>query len=108
MYCVGVAKEVVQVAKDLLIRAHQEDAEIVRLTVDYVQRQRTLDVAAVDELVDLAVGIAGDVAQLRVLRRTHVEPVNRHHGEQLLDRAAVGTRLEQRKVAEVSVGHHVI
>ena len=66
---VGVAEQVVQVAEDLLVGADQEHAEVVRLAVERVQRQRLLDVAAVDELVDLAVGVAGDVAEHRVARR---------------------------------------
>ena len=52
---VGVAEQVVQVAEDLLVGADQERAQVVRLAVERVQRQRALDVAAVDELVDLAV-----------------------------------------------------
>ena len=35
--------------------------------------------------------------------RFFVEPVNRHHREQLLDGPAVGNRLEEREVAEVGV-----
>ena len=34
--------------------------------------------------------------------------MDRHHREQLLDRPAVGARLEQREVAEVGVGHRVV
>ncbi len=105
---VGVAEQVVEVAEDLLVGADQEDAEVVGLAVDGVQRQRALDVAAVDELVDLAVRVAGDVAEHRVVRRRRVQPVDRHHREQLLDRPAVRARLEQREVAEVGVGHRVV
>ena len=75
---VRVAEQVVQVAEDLLVGADQEDAEVVRLAVEGVQRQRLLDVAAVDELVDLAVGVAGDVAEHGVLRRPLVQAVDRH------------------------------
>ena len=38
----------------------------------------------------------------------HVQAVDRHHREQLLDRPAVGARLEQREVAEVRVRHRVV
>ena len=55
MHGVRVAEQVVQVAEDLLVGADEEHAEVVRLAVEGVQRQRALDVAAIDELVDLAV-----------------------------------------------------
>ena len=60
---VGVAEEVVQVAEDLLVGAEQERAEVVGLAVERVQLQGVADVAEVDELVDLAVRVAGDVAE---------------------------------------------
>ena len=103
MHGVRVAEEVVQVAEDFLVRADQEHAEVVRLAVERVQRQRALHVAAIDELVDLAVRVAGDVAEHGVPRRRLVQPVDRHHREQLLDRPGVRDRLEQREVAEVRV-----
>ena len=68
MHGVRIAEQVVQVAEDLLIRADQEDAEVVRMAVERMQRQRPLDVAAIDELIDLAVRVAGDVAEHRVAR----------------------------------------
>ena len=68
-----------------------------------MKRQRLLHVAAVDEPIQLAVGVAGDVAEHGVFRRLLVQAVNRHHREELLDRPAVGNRLEQREVAEVGV-----
>ena len=60
---VRVAEEVVQVAEDLLVGADQEHPQVVGLAVDRVQRQRPLHVAAVDERIDLAVRVAGDVAE---------------------------------------------
>ena len=63
---VGVAEQVVQVAEDLLVGAEQERAEVVRLARrSGCSSQRAADVAQVDELVDLAVRVAGDVAQDR-------------------------------------------
>ena len=44
----------------------------------------------------------------RVLRRPLVQPVDRHDREELLDRPAVGHRLEQREVAEVGVRQRVV
>jgi hypothetical protein len=45
---------------------------------------RALHVAAVDELVDLAVRVAGDVAEHRLPGRRLVQPVDRHHGNSCL------------------------
>ena len=36
------------------------------------------------------------------------EPMNRHHREELLDRPAVGNRLEQREVAEIGVRQQLV
>ena len=63
----------------------------------------SLHVAAVDELIDFAVAVAGDVAEHRVPRRPLVEAVDRHHGKELLDRPTVGHRLKEREIAEVGV-----
>ena len=61
---VGVAEQVVEVAEDLLVRADEEDAEVVVLALVLgVQLEHVLDVAQVDERVDLAVGVAGDVGE---------------------------------------------
>ena len=65
--------------------------------------QRVANVAQVDELVDLAIGVAGDVGQHGLARGLLGEPVHRHDGEQLVDGPAVGQRLEDREVAEVGV-----
>ena len=71
-----------------------------------MQRQCPFYVAAVDELIHLAIGIARNVAQYRVLGGFLVQPVNRHDREQLLDRPAVGHALEEREIAEVCVRKH--
>ena len=105
---IGVAEQVVQVAQDLLIRAHQKRARIVRLAVERVQRQGFLHVAAIDELVDFAVGIAGNIAENAMVRRLFVQPMNRHDGEQLLHRPTVRHALEQRKIAEIGVGEQCV
>ena len=65
-----LAEEVVEVAEDVLVRAHQADADVVGLAVaERVEGQGLLDVAQVDELLDLAVGVAGDVGERAQLAR---------------------------------------
>ena len=105
---VRVAEEVVEVAENLLIRADQEDAEVVRLAGERMQRQRALDVAPIDELIDLAVRVAGDVAEHGLADRHLVQPMNGHDREELLDRPRIRDRLEQREIAEVGVGERVV
>ena len=50
--------------------------------------------AQVDEAVDLAVAVAGQVGDDAARGRLLVEPVDRHDREQLVDRPGVGQRLE--------------
>src|SRR6185503_3619569 len=82
---VSVAKKVVKIAKDFLIGAHQKDPEIIWIAVDGVQRQRPLNVLTIDEGIDLAVGVAGDIAENRMPRWRRVEAMNRHDRKQLID-----------------------
>ena len=103
MHGVGVAEEVVQVAEDLLVGAHQEHADVVRLPVRRMQLEGVLDVALVDELVDLAVAVAGEVGEDAAPGGPLVQAVDRHHREELLHRPVVGRRLEDREVAVVGV-----
>jgi len=71
---VGVAEEVVQVAERLLVGAHHERGEVVRLGLaQLVHLERALGLAHAGEVVDLAVGVAGDVRQHRVAQRLLVE-----------------------------------
>ncbi|MNG24764.1 hypothetical protein D3C84_1095260 [compost metagenome] len=59
---VGVTEQVVHVPQDLLVGTHQEDTQQVVFTlVDRVHRQAGLDALLVDVLVDLAIGVAGQV-----------------------------------------------
>jgi hypothetical protein len=55
----------VEVAQDLLVGADQERADVVRLAVQRVQLQEVLHVPEVDELVHLAVAVAGEVGEHR-------------------------------------------
>ncbi len=104
MNCVGVAEEIVQVAENLLVSAEQKRAEVVRLTIVSVQFQGVADIAEVDELIDLAVRIAGDVAKHGASRGWLIEAMNGHDRKQLLDGPAIRHRLEDRKIAEISIG----
>ena len=55
-------EQVVQVAHDILVGADHEDTEVVEFAGnDAMERERVFDVLQVDELGDLAIGVAGDV-----------------------------------------------
>ena len=102
-------KEVAEIAEGLLVGAYQEDAEIIGLALDErVYRERPPQAARLDEAVDLAVGVAGDVGEDRAARRLLGMPVHRDDREHLLDRPDVGQRLEYREVAVVDVGQRLL
>ena len=55
-HLVGFAEEVVEIPEDVLVRPHQAHADVIGIVVlERVQGQRFLDVAQVDELLDLPV-----------------------------------------------------
>ena len=92
---VGVAEQVVQVAERLLIRAHQERAQQVLLAVlKVVQLDPLLHVVVVDESVNLAIRIAGQISDRRLAGRTLSEAMNRRNREQLVDGPHIGHALE--------------
>jgi len=102
---VGVAEQVVHVAEDFLIRAHQEHAEqVVLARLERMQGQRLGDAVAVDVVLDVAVGVAGEVLDNGVHGGRFVEPGERHDGEELADAPDVGQRLEHGEVAKVLTG----
>ena len=55
MHRVGVTQQIVQIAEDFLICAHQEYRQAITIASVRVQRQDLLDVVKIDEAVHLAV-----------------------------------------------------
>ena len=104
VHFVDAAEEVVEVAHDVLIRAGEEEADVVRLaSMPAVEREGFFHILQVDEFSDFAIRIAGDVYQSRVPVRAFVEPMDRHDGEELAECPVVEEGLENGKVAEVLV-----
>ena len=56
-----------------------------------------------DEAIDLAIGVARDVLQRAAAIWLLGQPMNGHDREELVDRPAVGERLEYGEIAEISV-----
>ncbi|MEY5016664.1 MAG: hypothetical protein RIS92_3022 [Verrucomicrobiota bacterium] len=104
---VDSSEKVVQIAHDVLVGAHQEDADVVRGPVQTVEGKRILDVAEIDELRDFSVGIASDVDQGGVPFGEPVEVIDGHDWEELPERPVIEKRLEHGEVADVLVaeGH---
>ena len=106
---VGIAEEIVQIAKNLLIRPGQEDPQDVRvILVPWVQLERCLPLAAAGETVDDAVGVAGHVLDRTATGRRLGQPVDRHDREELVDRPVVRQRLEEGEVAEVTIDERAL
>ena len=61
----------------------------------------------IDELIDLAVRIAGDVDQRRFAGRAFVQAADGHDGKQLAQRPVIQQRLEHGEIAEVLVAEAV-
>src|SRR6266496_3009745 len=102
---VHAPEQVVHVAHHVLVRAGEEEPEEVGLArPERMERERLVHPLALDEPVDLAVGVAGDVDDGAVARGRLVQPVQGHDGEELIERPVVGRALEQREVRHVLVG----
>src|SRR5262249_37334246 len=100
---VRVGQEVVQGDEDLLGRPQQEDAQVIgldagrlpRQVVDLVQLEDFLVLALVHEVVDLAVGVAGDVGEDAAAGGLFGQPVDGDDREELVDGPGVGHGLEE-------------
>ena len=109
VYRVGVTEQVVHVTENFLIGAHQENPQqIIFAFIEGMNRQAGLDALLVDVLLDLAVGVAGQILQDRTAIRLFVETVQRQDRQYLANRPGVRQALEHREVADVLVGELVI
>ena len=106
---VGVAEQVVQVAEGFLIGTDEEDADVVGFV-------RASARGAAGRLATSSRSMKRSIlpSQSQVMsastarwRGSLVEPVDRHHREELVDRPGVGQRLEQREVAVVEIDERV-
>ena len=68
-----------------------------------MQRQRVFHVLQVDELADLAVGIAGDIHDGAVAIGRRGEPMDRHDRKQLAECPMIEQRLEHGEIADVLI-----
>ena len=86
MYGVGVAKEVVHIAQNLLISTHEEYTQIVGLILlqrVYGQRVGVMTVGC--EVSNLSVAITGDILDGGVASGSLVEALDGHNREYLVD-----------------------
>ena len=96
------AEQVVRVAHDVLVGAHEEEAEEVRLAgAERVVLDGALVLLVLPDVArDLAVGVAREVHEDAALRGLLVQPVEREDGEALPDGPVVQHALEHREVAQ--------
>ena len=93
---IGVAKEIVHVAKDFLIGTHKEHTQIVVLRLlQLVDWQNVTDMARGHEVGNLAIRVASDVLQRGITGWPFVQTLYGYDGEQLVDGPRVGKALEQ-------------
>ena len=84
------AKEIVQVAHDVLVGADHENAEVINFARDDpMQGQGVLHVLEIDELRDLAVRVAGNIDEHAVTIRRRGQTMDRHDREQLPERPMI-------------------
>ena len=96
MHGIGVAKEVVQVAQNLLISTHEEYTYIVRvLPLQRVHRQIVRHMAIDHEVGYLAIRIARHILNGAGTIGFLVQTLDRHDGENLVDGPRVCERLEE-------------
>src|SRR4030095_7586619 len=74
---------------------------------EVMQGQRVADITQIDELVDLAVGITGDVHQRRFAAGPCLEAIERHDREELTQGPVIQQRLEYRKIAQILIAQAV-
>ena len=66
---VGVAEQIVQVAERFLVSADEEQAQVIGLAFDeLMERQRARPRSVSNKVLNLAIGIAGDIPQYSVAR----------------------------------------
>ena len=92
---ISVAKQVVQVAQDFLICAHEEHTYIIMLLVGEVVQRNGVRRGLAHETGDFAVAVAGNVLQSGQMCRVFVKPLDGNDGEELVDGPKVGQGLEQ-------------
>ncbi len=98
------AEEIVNVTKDVLVGAHQEEAEVVGLAfIETMQFERILGSGRRNKPVDLAVRIAGQIDKCCQTCRLFVQTLNRHDRKHLTDGPVIQNGLKHRKVAQILV-----
>ena len=102
---VCVAEKVVHVAEYFLVCPYEEHSHVVVFPVAQpVQRHVGCLLHVVYVFGDFTVAVAGDVLQCYATVGLFVEPLDWHHGEELVESPRIGQALKQGEIAEVFVG----
>src|SRR2546423_15654874 len=104
MHFGDASKQVVQVAHDVLIRAHHKDAEIINFSwVNSMKRQGISNIQQVDELGDLAIRVAGNIHNGAITLGRLSQAMNRHDGKELAEGPMIEERLKDGAIADVLI-----
>ena len=86
MNCIGVAKEVVQITKDFLIRSGQENSQYVLLAiVERMQRQTRFRSASANDVFNLDIRVTRQLLNRSATLRLFIEPVDGQYPKRLLE-----------------------
>src|SRR5207248_4062521 len=102
MHFGNASKQVVQVAHDVLIRAHHKNAEIINFAgVNSMKGQGISNVREIDELGNLAIRVAGNIHNGAVTLGRLGQAMNWHDGKELAEGPVIEERLKDGEVADV-------
>ena len=109
MYGIGIAEQVVHISQNFLVSPHQEHTDIIRfLCLDGMYRQVVCHITAGHEVGNLPIRVASNILQGSRAVRTFIQTLNRHDGENLVNRPGIRQRLEQREVTEIFVSQQLV
>ena len=95
-------KKVVIVAHSFLVCTNKQKCKVVGLVgIQGMKFEDLLHVVQVDELIDDTVGVAGNVAQGRILCRWFVQAVNGNNGKELIKSPMVRYRTKHGEVHQI-------
>src|SRR5205085_12664176 len=102
MRLVWRAKEIIVLARNFLIRGGEDKGDVIWLyRQEWLQSKHVFHVVQVNELVHEAVRVARDVAERGVSGRRFVQTMDRHDGEELVERPMIRRGTKDRKVRQV-------
>src|SRR5262249_31137546 len=102
MSFVNAPEKIMKVAHDVLVGSRHEYSNVVRiLIIQRMEGQGFAHIPDVRKATDLAIGIAGDVAERALHGGAFVEPMDGHDRENLTEGPVVQQALKDGEVAQI-------